>query len=152
MNTISQNAQRWSVPALRFSLGFVLLWIGGLKFVHPEPVVDLLNASFSFLAFPGFVYVLGTVEVVTAALLFAGTFQRWVGLVLMGLFAGTITIFLIAPAVSYGDAGFPNLSLAGEFLVKDVVLFAVSFAIFATAPVRASAPAHMTKPRASVAG
>jgi len=152
MNSISQKAQRWSVPTLRFSLGIVLVWIGALKFVNPDPVVGLLNASFSFLAFPGFVYLLGTVEVVMAALLFTGIGQRWVGLVLMGLFAGTITIFLIAPAVSYGDAGFPNLSLAGEFLLKDIVLFAVSFAIYALAPVQASSPRHAVKPRATAAG
>ena len=62
-------------------------------------------------------------------LLFLGIGVRYVGLLLVGMFAGTLTIFLIAPAVSYGEAGFPNLSLAGEFLLKDLVLLAVGVAL-----------------------
>lgn len=134
METVFRFAERFSGSSLRLSLAVVLAWIGGLKFVDPTPVVNLLGASFSFLAFAGFVYLLGTVEVAAALLLIAGVAQRWVGLLLMGLFSGTLVIFLIAPAVSYGEAGFPNLSLAGEFLLKDLVLFAASFALVGLAP------------------
>src|SRR5690242_18087634 len=92
---------------LRIALGVVVLWIGALKFVDPTPVVGLLKASLSFLAFPAFVYLLGAVEVIAALWLFSGRALKWAGLLLLGLFAGTLTIFLIAPAVSYGDKGFP---------------------------------------------
>jgi uncharacterized membrane protein YkgB len=102
------------------------VWIGALKFVDPSPVVGLLDASLSFLAFPAFVYVLGVVEVICAMFLFSGIGLRYVGVVLIGLFAGTLLIFLIAPVVSYGEAGFPLLSLAGEFLLKDLVLMAAA--------------------------
>jgi reactive chlorine resistance protein C len=134
MESLFRLAERLTPLALRVSLGVVLGWIGALKFIDPKPVVDLLGASFSFLAFPGFVYLLGTVEVTVAALLFLGVAQRWVGLVLVGLFAGTLTILVIAPAVSFGNAGFPNLSLAGEFLLKDLVLFASGIALAGLAP------------------
>ena len=120
----------------------VLGWIGALKFVDPTPVVGLLAASFSFLAFPAFVYLLGMAEVAAALLLFAGVAQRWVGLVCVGLFAGTLTIFVTAPAVSYGEVGFPNLSLAGEFLLKDLVLLAASVAV--TGSAQAAQTAHST--------
>lgn len=129
MDRIFELGERAALPFLRISLGVVLGWIGALKFVDPTPVIGLLEASFSFLAFASFVYVLGAIEIAAAILLFAGVAPRPVGLLLMGLFGGTLTIFLIAPAVSYGDAGFPNLSLAGEFLLKDLVLFAASFAL-----------------------
>jgi uncharacterized membrane protein YkgB len=129
MQSLFEIASRLAVPALRASLGVVLLWIGALKFANPQPVVDLLGASFSFLAFPAFVYLLGAVEVLAAVLLFLGVALPWVGLLCVGLFSGTLTIFLIAPQVSYGDAGFPNLSLAGQFLLKDLVLFATSLAV-----------------------
>lgn len=115
---------------LRIALGVVVLWIGALKFADPTPVVGLLQASLSFLAFPAFVYLLGVVEVMTAVWLFSGRALRWAGLLLAGLFAGTLTIFLIAPAVSYGDRGFPFLTLPGEFLLKDLVLIAVSLSFF----------------------
>ena len=131
MNRIDALAQQVSLPFLRIAMGIVLLWIGALKFVDPAPVVGLLKASFPFLAFDGVVYLLGTVEVILALFLFAGLQTRYVGIVLMGLFAGTLAIFLIAPAVTYGDGGFPRLSLAGEFLLKDLVLFGASLSLVA---------------------
>lgn len=131
MDTLARLASRYSPAFLRFSLALVLFWIGALKFVDPSPVVGLLDASLAFLAFPAFVYVLGLVELGAAGLLAAGIAVRQVGLVLLGLFAGTLLIFLIAPAVSYGEAGFPRLSLAGEFLLKDLVLMAAASTLVA---------------------
>ncbi len=133
MNALFRLAERLAAPALRTSLAVVLAWIGALKFVDPQPVVGLLSASFAFLAFPAFVYLLGAAELAAAALLLVGVAQRWVGLLCASLFTGTLAIFVIAPAVSYGDAGFPRLTLAGEFLLKDLVLFAASLAVIALA-------------------
>lgn len=52
-------------------------------------------------------------------------------MLLLLLFAGTLTILVIAPAVSYGPQGFPYLSLAGQFLLKDFVLAAAAIAMVA---------------------
>jgi uncharacterized membrane protein YkgB len=134
MEPLLALSRRLALPALRLSLAVVLLWIGALKFVDPTPVVGLLEASFSFLAYPAVVYALGAIEVLAAGLLLLGLAQPLVGLLCMGLFSGTLAIFVIAPAVSYGEAGFPNLSLAGEFLLKDLVLFAASLALVGLAP------------------
>ena len=136
MNPITNLIQRTSYPMLRIAMGIVLFWIGGLKFFDPSPVVGLLGASLPFLAFPAFVYVVGAVEVACALALFTGFRVDLVGLVLMGLFSGTILIFIIAPKVVYGDAGFPLLQLPGEFLIKDLVLFAASATLSATAASR----------------
>jgi uncharacterized membrane protein YkgB len=146
MHSLFALAERGSAPLLRLSLGVVLGWIGALKFADPTPVVGLLQASFSFLAFPGFVHALGAAELAAAALLFLGVAQRWVGLLCMGLFGGTLAIFVIAPAVSYGEAGFPNLSLAGQFLLKDLVLLAASLALVGLAPRSASHAARAGAP------
>ena len=129
MENIMTLSRKMSPVLLRVSMGIVLLWIGALKFADPSPVVGLLNASLPFLASTGVVYVLGAVEVLLAVLLLAGIGVRYAGLALVGLFAGTLLIFLIAPQVTYGEAGFPRLTLAGEFLLKDLVLAAVGFAL-----------------------
>jgi uncharacterized membrane protein YkgB len=126
MESVVQWARKIAQPLLRFSLGLVFLWIGALKFADPSPVVGLLDASLPFLASNGFVYFLGLLEVGAAVLLFFGIAISWVSLGVVGLFAGTLLIFLIAPAVSYGEAGFPFLTLAGEFLLKDLVLLAAA--------------------------
>ena len=133
VKTIVTFADSIAPKFLRFSLGIVLAWIGALKFVDPTPVTDLLEASFSFLAFNEFVYLLGIIEVLAGLLLFAGFKTDYVGVIIVALFTGTLVIFIIAPAVSYGKGGFPYLSLPGEFLLKDLVLMAASFAIIAQA-------------------
>ena len=129
-------AQRIAGPFLRISLAIILAWIGALKFADPSPVVALLQASLSFLALPAFVYLLGAVEIVTAVLLVAGIALPYAGLVTIGLFAGTLTIFVIAPGVT----GFPFLTLAGQFLLKDLGLMAAAVNVVAMASARQPAP------------
>ena len=135
--------QQIAAPFLRISLGVILLWIGALKFVDPSPVVGLLQASLPFLASSAFVYLLGVLEVLAALALFAGVGVRYVGLLILVLFAGTLTIFLITPAVT----GFPFLTLAGQFLLKDLVLFAATVTIIATDAAKERARQPMTQPR-----
>ena len=144
--------QRLSYPLLRISMGIVLVWIGALKFADPSPVVGLLGASLPFLASNGFVYLLGVVEVILGVLLFANIGSKYVGIALVGLFAGTLLIFLIAPKVVYGDAGFPFLALPGEFLLKDLVLAAASIAITSMATSRETAREAPLQARPEAAG
>src|SRR5919199_3009686 len=127
MEVLFAAVQRIAPPLLRISLAIILLWIGALKFVDPSPVVMLLKASLPFLAFDTFVYALGVAEVVAALALILGIGVRYVGLLVLGLFAGTLTIFVISPMVT----GFPFLNLVGEFLLKDLVLFAATLMVIA---------------------
>src|SRR5688500_1624488 len=113
VETLYAFVQRVAAPLLRISMGLIVFWIGALKFVDPAPVVGLLDAAVPFLAVDAIVYVLGAVEVVTALLIAANVGVRYAGLVLMALFAGTLFTFLVAPAATYGAAGFPRLSLTG---------------------------------------
>jgi uncharacterized membrane protein YkgB len=137
--TLIAKAQRIAGPFLRISLAIILAWIGVLKFADPMPVVGLLQASLPFLALPAFVYLLGVVEIVTAILLATGIALPYAGLVTVGLFAGTLTIFLITPSVT----GFPFLTLAGQFLLKDLGLMAAAVNVIAMQPARQ--PAHMVR-------
>jgi len=131
MDSVFALAQRSAGLLLRFSLGLVLLWIAGLKFADPAPVRGLLAASLPFLASNAFVYAVGVLEITAAVLLFAGLWVRYVGLGVLVLFGGTLTIFLIAPTLTYGPHGFPLLSLLGQFLLKDTVLAAAAINLVA---------------------
>ena len=137
MDALTQLVNRIAYPFLRIAMGIVLVWIGGLKFVDPSPVVGLIGASpFAFLASAGIVYMLGVGEVIVGILLWANIQVKYVGILNMGLFVGTIAILILTPKVAYGDAGFPLLSLPGEFLLKDVVLMAASASLSAMASQR----------------
>ncbi len=141
MKTVFPFIERIAPSFLRFSLALVLLWIGALKFVDPTPVRMLLHASLPFLAFNTFVYVLGVLEIIAAILLLAGVWLRYVGLLCLVLFAGTLTIFVIAPSVT----GFPLLTLAGQFLLKDVVLAAAAFTVAAMDAARQTSKPHVVQ-------
>jgi uncharacterized membrane protein YkgB len=127
MKTLFSLAERLAGPFLRISLGLVLLWIGSIHLNNPQPIVGLLSMSLPFLAFSAFVYVLGALEVIAGILLIAGLWVRYVALLSLVLFAGTLTIFVIAPGVT----GFPLLNLAGQFLLKDVVLASAAITVVA---------------------
>ena len=95
MDTLSQLMNRIAYPFLRITMGLVLVWIGGLKFVDPAPVVGLIGASpFSALASNGFVYLLGAGEVLVGLLFWANIQVKYVGILNMGLFVGTIAILI----------------------------------------------------------
>jgi uncharacterized membrane protein YkgB len=143
MEQVYTVTQRIAAPFVRISLGIVLLWIGVLKFVDPTPVVGLLQASLPFLASSTFVYVVGVLEIVSALALFVSIGARYVGLLILVLFAGTLTILLIAPGVT----GFPFLTLAGQFLLKDLVLFAATVSVIATDTARERMRQPVSAPR-----
>jgi uncharacterized membrane protein YkgB len=79
------------------------------------------------MAFGAVVYVLGALEVIAGILLIVGLWVRYVALLSLALFAGTLTIFVIAPGVT----GFPLLTLMGQFLLKDTVLASAAIMVMA---------------------
>ncbi len=141
MKTVFQFVERIAPYTLRISLGLVLLWIGALHLQNPHSIVVLLSMSLPFLASSTFVYVLGALEVIAGVLLIAGLWVRYVGLLTLILFAGTLTIFVITP----GLTGFPILTLIGQFLLKDVVLASAAITVAATDAARHEAKQHMGK-------
>ena len=126
---------------LHISLGLVVLWIGALHLQNPHSTVVLLSMSLPFLAESAFVSVLGALEVIAGVLLIAGLWLRYVGLLTLVLFAGTLTIFVIAPGVT----GFPILTLTGEFLLKDLVLAAAAVSVAATDAAKQTSKQHMAQ-------
>jgi uncharacterized membrane protein YkgB len=133
MDGLFAAIERVWAPYVRISLAVILLWIGALKFVNPAPIVALLHASllWGFLATNGFAYGLGVLELVGAVFLLLNRAVRYVGLLVVLLFVGTLSIFVTAPTVSFTSQGFPSLSLAGQFLLKDVGLAAAALAAVA---------------------
>jgi uncharacterized membrane protein YkgB len=120
----------------RYGLVVVIAWIGALKFTSYEayaiqPLVansPFMSWIYDLVSVRTFSSVLGVVELTTAALL---AVKPWaprasvVGSVLaLGLFVATLSFLFTTPGVNEG--GLPALSLAGEFLVKDVALLGIS--------------------------
>jgi len=127
LKTLFSYADRLAGPLMRVSLGLTLLWIGCVDLLDPRTVLDLLSQSLPFLAFTQFVYALKILEIIAGVLLIAGLWVRYVALASLALFAGTLTIFVIAPGVT----GFPMLTVMGQFLLKDTVLASTAIGLIA---------------------
>ncbi len=118
-------------PLLRITLGIVFLWLGITKLFDPDPVRGVLESSYAFLASDTIVYIIGGLEILAALLLFIGIGLRFVGVLILLFFVGTLSIFFIDSASMYSDVGFPALNVTGEFFLKDVSLAGVALMIIA---------------------
>jgi uncharacterized membrane protein YkgB len=128
MQPVFQFVARVSSPFLRFSLALVFVWYGVLDFINPGSVLNLLHITvFSFLASSVFVYTLASLNIIVGVLFALGLWLRYASLLAMLILIGPLVIFLTAPVIT----GFPQLSLAGEFFLKDVVLFGAALSIAA---------------------
>ncbi|MGF1606536.1 MAG: YkgB family protein [Rhodothalassiaceae bacterium] len=131
---------------LVYGLGLVFLWIGAMKFTAYEAgAIQGLVASSPLLAWlygvldvRGVANLIGVVEIATALLLFARPFAPLAGVV-GGLAAAattfvTLTFLFSAPGWEASLGGFPALSVVpGQFLLKDVVLFAAGLYVAGSA-------------------
>jgi uncharacterized membrane protein YkgB len=128
---------------LRWALIVIFLWFGGMKFTAYEangiapfivnsPIMSWLNGLFGV---QGTSYVIGVLELSTAAALILGAFQPIFSALGAAMSAATylitLTFFLSTPGVVEATAGgFPAISAApGQFLLKDLVLLAASLCL-----------------------
>ncbi len=153
MTTIESNAAErtdtLAINVLRWT--FVLLFgaFGAHKFLAYEAeLIEPMAASHPLLSwlYPAFgtqgaSIAIGSVELTTGLLLALGAWFRRASmagaLLAMGTFATTVSIMLTnAPLAIQDGYGPPWLSFEGQFLSKDMVLFAVALAIFLDAHAR----------------
>jgi reactive chlorine resistance protein C len=124
----------------RYGLVVVIGWIGALKFMNFEAhQIQPLVANSPFMwwlynTFPvyGFSVLIGVFEVAAAVLIamkpLAPRLSIIGSLLAILLFLATISFLFTTPGVGESvGGGFPALSLAGEFLLKDIPLLGLSF-------------------------
>ena len=125
------------------SLAIIYAWFGGMKFTDYEaqglvPLVEnspLLSWFYALLSVRGFSNFLGVLELsiglLIALRLVNPIFSAAGGLLSAGLFATTVSFMISTPGVIVPELGAPAISVApGQFLLKDIGLFAVSFWVF----------------------
>ncbi|MDW5318470.1 YkgB family protein [Rhizobium sp. PL01] len=131
---------RGELALLRWALIVIFLWFGGMKFTTYEamgiaplmvnsPIMSWVPATFGV---QGASYFIGVIELLVAATLALGAFNRLasaLGAAMSCLtYFITLTFFLSTPGVAEPTAGgFPAISAdIGQFLLKDLVLLAAS--------------------------
>ena len=136
-------AEPISRVGLYVSLAIIYAWFGGMKFTayEAEGLVPLVKNSplvswfYALLSVRGFSTFLGFVELsiglLIALRLANPIFSAAGGLLSAGLFVTTVSFMISTPGVVVPELGAPAITVApGQFLLKDVGLFAASFWVF----------------------
>lgn len=134
---------RWSVPALRLTLGLIFLWFGGLKLFGASPVMNILEHTYWFLPVGAFAVAIGVWEVLIGLGLMSKRALRCAVVLLCMHLAGTFVALALAPALFFQDGNPLRLTVEGEFVVKNMVLIAAALVIggHEVKPLRARAAA-----------
>jgi reactive chlorine resistance protein C len=137
------QAEPVSRAGLYLSLAIIYAWSGGMKFTDYEsqglvPLVEnspLVSWFYALLSVRGFSTFLGFLELsiglLIALRLASPIFSVAGGLLSAGLFVTTVSFMISTPGVVVPELGAPAITVApGQFLLKDVGLFAASFWVF----------------------
>jgi putative oxidoreductase len=126
--------RRYSIRALRWALGVVFVWFGGLKLVGQSPVADLVSQTLPWLPPRAAEVGLGVVEVVVGLGLITGWAIRIILILFLVQMTGTFAVFFVAPGTAFSGANPFLLTATGEFIVKNLVLITAGLSVAATIP------------------
>ena len=123
--------KRWAVPVLRVSLALVFIWFGALKVLGVTPVTDLVAATVYWVDPDWFVPLLGWVEVLVGVGLLFRIGLKFVLALFFAQMAGTFLVLIVQPDIAFQDNIF-ELTVEGEFVVKNLVLLSAGLVVGAT--------------------
>ena len=121
-------AQKWGVTVLRYSLAIIYIWFGILKPLGISPACELITQSVTWFSPKWFIPLLGIGEVFIGLLLLFRRTVRYAVLLIYLHLPCTFLPFLVTPTSSFSDSIF-ELTLAGQYMVKNVTLIAAAFFI-----------------------
>ena len=126
------------IQFLKFSIGFIFIWFGGLKFFPGvSPAEGLATSTIQLLTFdliPSNVILvlLASLEVGIGVLLISGKVLRFTIALLFLQMVGTLTPIVLFPDLVFRV--FPYaLTIEGQYIFKNVVIISAALVIGATA-------------------
>ncbi|HSO50117.1 MAG TPA: hypothetical protein VLS86_06185 [Acidimicrobiia bacterium] len=110
----------------------VFIWFGALKVFGVSPVGDLVASTVYWVDPDWFVPALGVIEVLVGVGLAARFGLRLVLLVLALQMLGTFLVFVLLPELTFQDGNPLQLTIEGEFVLKNLVLLASAMVVGAS--------------------
>jgi len=129
---------RYGIPLLRYSIGFIFIWFGALKyFPGLSPAQDLATSTIDLLSFGAIplevsLFLLATLEVGIGLLMISGRFLRLTIFLLLFQMMGTMSPIVLFPEMVFTQ--FPYaLTMEGQYIFKNFVVISAALVIGATA-------------------
>ena len=120
---------RWSIPALRVSLGLVFIWFGALKTFGVSPVVGIIQQTYTFLPIHLLVLILGGWETLIGICMISKRVLRCALILMCIHLTGTFLAVYLAPGHFFVQKIPFLLTADGEFVMKNIVLMAAALVI-----------------------
>ncbi len=139
--------RRFSLPMLRASLGLVFIWFGVLKVVGATPVKELVAGTLPWLDADLLVPALGWFEIVVGVALMSGYLLGWVCAAMVVHLCGTFLTAVTQPDVMFQHGNPLALTMAGEFVAKNMVLITAVLVVAAWARRQPAGNPPQTTPR-----
>lgn len=135
---ITRWMARYGITFLRYSIGIIFVWFGGLKFFPGlSPAEQLAGSTIDLLTFgliPPFTaqILLAFFEVTIGILLLSGKFLRLTILLLLMQMAGTMSPIVLFPDLVFTQIPYA-LTIEGQYIFKNFVVISAALVIGATA-------------------
>jgi len=127
-----QFMAHYSVLIMRISLAVVFIWFGLLKVTGYSPVVDLVAKTVYWFPPKIVIPVLGVWEIIVGYGLLFGVLLRLTLFLFWIQMAGTFLVLVLLPHVAFQIGNPFLLTMAGEFVIKNLVLIAAGLVIGST--------------------
>lgn len=141
-DSIDQKVTQWmalnGIRFLRYSIGFIFVWFGALKFFPDlSPAQELATSTIDLITF-GFIplqvslWFLAALEVGIGILLLSGLWIRLTIALLFFQMAGTLTPIVLFPELVFTAIPYA-LTIEGQYIIKNVVIISAALVIGSTA-------------------
>ena len=124
---------KFGVTLLRYSLGIIYIWFGGLKVVELSPAQELVENTVYWFENPKtFVPILGIWEVIIGITMCIKPLIRVSIFLLFVQMPGTFLPLVLFPEVCFTNFPF-GLTLEGQYIVKNLIIISSSMVVGSTA-------------------
>lgn len=134
---ITRLMAKTGIKLLRWSIGIIFIWFGGLKFFPGmSPAQDLATSTINLLTFDLIplqvsLILLATLEVTIGLLLVVGKWMRFTIFLLLFQMAGTMSPIFLFPDLVFNQFPFV-LTMEGQYIFKNFVVISAAIVIGAT--------------------
>tara|TARA_B100001027_G_scaffold98040_1_gene67305 strand:+ start:124 stop:579 length:456 start_codon:yes stop_codon:yes gene_type:complete len=123
---------KFGVTLLRYSLGIIYIWFGGLKVVELSPAQELVENTVYWFENPKtFVPILGIWEVIIGITMCIKPLIRVSIFLLFVQMPGTFLPLVLFPEVCFTNFPF-GLTLEGQYIVKNLIIISSALVIGST--------------------